>query len=132
MRSHSRRRGLTLLVFWLAASYTVEQPFSRTVTQEKDEVYVLGAGNTACPVWTAARARQSAVMDMLSSWVQGYLTGSADRQAMVYARIRLTANDKRVSAARSNYCSAPGLWAFSAQSCGWLRLRRRIETTARV
>lgn len=104
--SHSITYGSVLTLLWLTASYTFERPSSRILAQEKDDVYVLGAGNAACRAWTEARARHSAVVGVFSSWIQGYLTGVADGQAAVHNRIRSGAIDGTIAAARRQYCSA--------------------------
>lgn len=93
------RLSTALLAAWFVAFPTI------AISQEQDEFYVLGAGNSSCQVWTAARLHQNAVAQMVGSWLQGYLTGSAHRQAMNQTRLRVTAMDEKIATARREYCA---------------------------
>lgn len=77
-----------------------------TLAQQKDEVYVVGAGNAACRVWSEARARGSAAATAFSAWMQGYVTGAASGRAALHARIRAGAPGGSIEAGRKQYCSA--------------------------
>lgn len=100
------RLSMAILATWLLASPAIQQSRSPAISPEQDEFYVLGAGNSTCQLWTSARTRQQdAVVSMLGSWLEGYLTGSAHRQAMNLMKLRVTAVDERVATARRDYCT---------------------------
>ena len=84
----------------------MQQSPSPAISPEQDEFYVLGAGNSTCQLWISARTRQQdAIVSMLGSWLEGYLTGSAHRQAMNQTKLRVTAVEKNIATARREYCT---------------------------